>query len=43
MTCAITNLIDLQGHFNYFCLEISVAYFSGARFSKNLKKFFKKS
>jgi len=22
-------LIDLQGHFNYFSLKISVAYFSG--------------
>ena len=23
------NEVDLQCHFNYFCLNISVAYFSG--------------
>jgi len=23
------TLIDLQGHFGYFCLTVSVAYFSG--------------
>jgi len=28
-TASNPSLIDLEGHFRYFCLKINVAYFSG--------------